>query len=586
MDDIDDIVEDVQDVAESVMQLGVKKTLGFAGILSGIFGFVADVLQPIAPVAIYLFIAALILLVVSLVWYLKSKKGLVLAIVSLCATVVLGGVTLIQRATDATEEGVAAKVVPGISDLQKSLGVIGKDVEEVKKNTEEIKTNTAEIKEDTKKVVENTEKVAKNTDTLVDQGKKTQESLEKIGDAVESVANNGGIKKSPTSAEDFYHNAKIYELNGDYGNAKRAYKSYFGFKTGKLDPHLRLTDFLRVNEGRAGAREMYEIIVKGNETPVSKFVDMTLIPSRDLRLAKMAKFSESNPKFTPATYYLSKEYSLDRLGKQSFSDKRNEYKWLTAFKQADDNGELVKYFVDKELLGSWQQDVKERLKAADAYVHQLKNPVTVSWMSHNAGFNGYINILEPTIKIEYREAGKGEFKGTGYTTNIHPMTGKKMPNSNLSLPLDQEPTEFEVRYTDVSGNVSDVYIIKLEEKHVKGVQVKDGKVEIDQNALNIVKMTKTSWISFREWDGKTLVYFTGVLGHRGILKEIKYGVDKEEPDKNWKFKPYNKAGFAPIDAKMKLTMSVPKTTKFVTVKLKFKDDTESEVVKFNNPAAK
>lgn len=613
MNDIDDLVEDVQEVAESVMQLGMKKTLGFAGILSGVFGFVADVLQPIAPFAIYLLIASTLLLLVSLVWYVKAKKGLVLGIVSLCTTVVLGIVTILQQATDA-EDGFVAEVVPGVSDFQKSLGLVEEKLDAIKEDTAAIKSDTQAIKESTAKVVENTEdinshtkeiakdtatlktdtkevlrhsqKVADNTAELVEQGKKTQESIEKIGVAVEAVANNGGIKKAPKSAEDHYHNAKLYELNGDYGNAKRSYQAYFKYKTEKLDPHLRLTDFLRVNEGRNGAREMYGLIIKGSESHLSAFVNIILHPSRELRIQKLTEFNAQHPEFAPAIYYLSKEFSLDRLGKQSFSDKRNEYKYLTAFKQSDDTGTLVKYFIDKELLGTWQQDVRSRLKAAEGYVQQLSNPVTVTWTAHNAGFNGFINILEPATKIEYRESGKGEFKDNGTLTHIHPATGKPIPNPTIALPKDQGVTEFEVKYTNASGQISDTYIIKLEEKHVKGSQIKDGKVEIDKNAYNMVMMTKTSWISFREWNGKTMVYFTGILGHRGILKKITYGINKETPDQDWQFKPYNKAGFAPIAPNMKMMTSVPKDTKFVSVELTFKDDTKSEVVKFNNPAAK
>ena len=132
MADVEDIVEEV---TEGVLSLGKRKLFGIAGILSGTFGFVADVLQPIAPFAIYLFIGSAVLLVFALIYYLKTKRGLVSSIVLLSISGVLGVVTIIQQMTDSSDTGVASKVVPGVSDLQKSLGMISETVTDIKKDT-------------------------------------------------------------------------------------------------------------------------------------------------------------------------------------------------------------------------------------------------------------------------------------------------------------------------------------------------------------------------------------------------------------------------------------------------------------------
>ena len=67
---MDDMVEGV---SEGVLSMGKRKLFGFAGILSGIFGFVSDVLQPIAPFAIYLLIGSAVLLVIFLIYYLSYQ---------------------------------------------------------------------------------------------------------------------------------------------------------------------------------------------------------------------------------------------------------------------------------------------------------------------------------------------------------------------------------------------------------------------------------------------------------------------------------------------------------------------------------
>jgi len=97
MSDMDELVEDVTEVAEGVLSLGKQKLYAIAGMLSAICGFIGDVLQPIAPFAVYLLIGSTVLLGLSVLFYLKTKKGLVTAVIMLSSTLVLGIVTGIQK---------------------------------------------------------------------------------------------------------------------------------------------------------------------------------------------------------------------------------------------------------------------------------------------------------------------------------------------------------------------------------------------------------------------------------------------------------------------------------------------------------
>jgi len=320
MNDIDDIVDDVTDVAEGVLSLGKQKLYGIAGVLSAVCGFIADVLQPIAPFAIYLLIGSGLLLVLSLIYYLKTKKGLVYSLIMLSATAVLAVVTGIQQFSGSTENGVASEVIPGVSGLQQSLGLIQEGIEDIKQDT-------ADIKKSQQKMKENTDKIASHT----------QETAEG--------------KTNPKTPEDFYHNAKRYELSGDYANARRAYKKYIDFKTGKLEPHLRLVEFLRANDGRSGALEEYKLITRGNESVVVAYTKILLSPVAR-RKQLLTDFQDQNPEFAPVYYDLSRECSFETLGQQSFSNKREEHKWLSKFKELDEQGSVSKYFVDKERLVS------------------------------------------------------------------------------------------------------------------------------------------------------------------------------------------------------------------------------------------
>jgi len=116
--------EYTSEMAEGLLSLGKKKLFGFAGVLSGVFGFIADVLQPIAPFALYLAIICAIGLLVSLCLYIKSKKGLTISIVLAVSTGVLGLLSAVQHFSGSTDKGWASKRIPGVSRFQESLGML------------------------------------------------------------------------------------------------------------------------------------------------------------------------------------------------------------------------------------------------------------------------------------------------------------------------------------------------------------------------------------------------------------------------------------------------------------------------------
>lgn len=573
MSDLSDTVEDVSEIAEGVLSLGKKKILSFAGIIGGVFGFVADVLQPIAPFATYLLAGSAILLVCNFIYYLKAKKGLVMALVLLFITIILGSVTILQKVTAADESGVASKVIPGISDLQTSLGLLQQTADQIKQDTSELK-----------------EQVANNTAIAQEHleiSKNNAETNHAINQKIDSLPG-GGIKNTPESPEDYYHNAKIYELNGDYGNARKSYKAYITFKTKKLDPHLRLITFLRANEGRAGALEEYGIVTRGIDSLAVQYTKILLLPAEARQLA-LIEFQQAHPDFAPVYYHLSREYSKEKLGQQSFSAKRHEYLWMVKFTELHKQGALASYFANKELLSEWHDDITARLKLAESYLEQLNHPVSVAWQSHNGGMMGNLTILEPVLDIEVKKAGEKEFTHLGHQTHTDMNTGKPSPNATIQLGLHElTPSTFAVRYRDISGAMSDIYHVKLEEHNVKSSGADEkGNIVIDQQTLNICKMTANQWLSFRYYNDEMLLYFTSVLAYRGILEKIEYGLNTETPNTAWEFAHYDGKWPAPTaiespDDLKKLMLKVPTSTAFATIQLTYKDGTKSKIIKIVN----
>jgi hypothetical protein len=420
------------------------------------------------------------------------------------------------------------------------------------------------LERDVKELKVTTARIETKTDQLIT-------SVETMSATFASLAKQGGVIAQPTTPEQHYHNARVHELGGDYGNARQSYLAYFGFDLDSLDPHLRYLDFLKLQEGRAGARESYQLIVQKAKSIVPGYAAI-LLWERDQRIAKLREFVTAHPDFAPAYYHLSEDYSAARLGTQSLDDKRQERAALEAFLKLHAEGKLLRWIIDRSLASEWQKDAETRLATLQATVNDtvLANPVELRWMATNGGWMGSISIAEAAREIFWKGPGMTEFKSTGASPTRDPRTGAPMPNAVINLPEKTPATEILIKYLNATGQEMGPFTLPF-----------DPAASSLSESKHILGMTSTSWVSFREWDGKLLLYFSHLLSHRGILKEIRYGLDKATPDTAYPFPAYDKPGIAPITEEVSIYTAVPDTTKFVTVQLTFTDGTQSEVVRFD-----
>ena len=444
-------------------------------------------------------------------------------------------------------------------DLSRAFGETSAELEDVGRLLDAkfaaIARDIAEIKQATARIEKSQEKMSL--------------SLEKISKGFEELARQGGIISSPKTPEEFYSNARVYELRGDYGNARRAYMEYFRFDLDYIDPHVRFQTFLKVQEGREGAREVYEYIRKQGKSFVIPFVSLFLL-DREARVRGLEEFARKRPDFGPVYYELSRDYSEARLPGRGIEDKRREKEYLEKFMAAYKDGRFVRWFIDKALVAEYLADSERRLAELGATPAALmEKPVSVSWMKSNAGWTATMIIAEPAIEVFYRLDSDPSFKSTGLTQIMHSQTGKPMPVMFASFPFTGKPLKLWVKYKDRQGREMGPWAFVL-----------DPGGEAGRGDKDILEMTKTSWISFREFDGKTLVYFTHLMSWRGGISRIYYGIDKETPDREFKFPPHKGAGTALITEDVPVYIEVPSGVKFVTVRVVYFDQTRSDVVTF------
>ena len=411
-----------------------------------------------------------------------------------------------------------------------------------------------------KKIYETAKRIEAKTDRLV-------QAMEKISQGFAALEKKGSVIPSPKTPEEFYYNARLYELGGDYGNARRAYMEYFKFNLDFVDPHLRFLLFLKVQEGREGAREVYGYIRKASTGFAADFA-FALLLDRERRIAALKDLAAQHPDFAPVYYELSQDYSEARVGRQTLEDREKEKEYLDKFTELDRSGKLVRYFLDKEMVAEIRQDAEERLAALNLLSQEaVKNPVHVSWMKTNSGWIGNISIAELALEIFYRLETDPDFKSLGHQEYLNPQTGHKVPVQTITLPFTEKPVRLFVKYTDIHQKQRGPFPAVLDPQAADIASTK-----------RILELTKNSWVAFGR---NNLLYFSHLMSYRGAIEEIHYSLDSDTPATKYNFPPFDGPGTALVSGDVPIYIKIPKKTKYITVKLTFKDGTSSEVVRID-----
>ncbi|WP_172201433.1 hypothetical protein [Campylobacter sp. RM16188] len=376
----------------------------WAGVLATVMGFFSDVCQPLAPFSKYLFFASIIITCVLFLAYIAlsslREKVLPVIVFSVFSALATGAMYGLQKIDDQGEDkGFLAASIPIFEDMQKTLGIISQDISEIKKDTADIKTSVKTVDE-------------------------------KIDKLIDGIGKQSGIVPEPKTAQEFYHNARIYELNGDYANARKAYVKYFTFEDHKLDPHIRFQKFLKIQEGKAGARELYNEMFGSSSSEIDKYAKILLEDAKE-KSERLLNFVKVNPEFAPAYYELARQHSKALLGEQSLNDKKLEKEYINKFLELNDKGKLARYFIDKEELDSQIKYAKERKAELDNIDEGLfKNPISADRMHTNSSWQLSLNIADKPAEIFYRIDGQGEFISTGYIDGAaYQDSGKKCRKS-------------------------------------------------------------------------------------------------------------------------------------------------------------
>ena len=394
-------------------------TMGFSVVAS----FISDFLQPLANITFYILILSAALSALFLLLYLIKKdirKKFSKYLMASITLMVLSGFLYSAQDESNSSKGVLAANFPALGNLQQDLGMLEKDIAEIKESTLRTEQLVESIAEDSKENIKQTKEL---TETIKDSNEVIANKLDEINDSFQEISKLGGIIADPKRPEEFYNNARVYEDRGDYLNARRMYNQYFAFKLDYIDPHLRYQTFLKVQEGRAGAREVYNSIFINDNRVTIEYLKIVLY-NAPTRTQLLKEFIQRNNEFAPAYYELSKDYSPSRTGQESLSNRKLELENLEKFIELNNEGKFIRYFLDKSMAADWLKYAEERISILNSGLNEVKETY----------FNDGSISLRTNYRNGIREGEEFEYAGKNDVIKVydgvivdHVSRGREIP---------------------------------------------------------------------------------------------------------------------------------------------------------------
>lgn len=373
-----------------------------------------------------------------------------------------------------------------------------------------------------------------------------------------------------------YKQAKTQLDNGNYLKSKKLFKTYFENNLDAIDAHLDYSVLLKQMEGIEGAREEYRLWSENSKNPSVSLAYILLLDSTGRKKSK-EEFEKSFKSYGPYYYYMSLEWKKDPVG-QTYAEKREELRLLTKFQEVDSQGHFLKYFTNRYLIDQSRDDAKNRLNNLKQIEDKLKNPVELQvgfgaphqnpsviigestknrkLVNMQLNMHDYINVKE----IFYKYPGMKGFGSTG--KSIDPRSS---PQLNFTMASPEGKVIVEIKYIDKNGIENGPY--KLEFELAKEEALASQK---------FIASFKPSLLMFRNYDGRLLLYFTTLLSVAKGVKEIRYSLDNNKLDTEFKFDPLNPYETPYLD--------LPVNTKNVYIQITYIDDSKSEIMEFPKPA--
>ncbi|HMO60223.1 MAG TPA: hypothetical protein PKA05_18735 [Roseiflexaceae bacterium] len=340
------------------------------GLIGSIGGFVADVVAPLGNFAPWIMALSLAIALAALFGFLKLRRQqgdrawetpiAAVLVIAGASTIIFGGWSVVFAA--GPERGYLAENIEPIAEIQARLLNIEQEVGEIKETTGETATQV---------VVAATAQAQGFADI--------QQAF------AELQRGEGTIIANPATPQEWYSNARLYQLRGDTANAIRAYEGYLSFNLEFVDPLKEYSALLRASEGIARTRQIIGDLLNRNPQNLSlELMIATLLDTPQERLERLNALATRAPQYGPVFAALGEEYTraIGTTATQDILNRQTEA--FETLVRLEEQQLFSRYYIDK-LQADQQLDTARRSLAAFAGAQTVFGTIDIDIAQYSNG---------------------------------------------------------------------------------------------------------------------------------------------------------------------------------------------------------
>jgi hypothetical protein len=409
-------------------------------LVGAIFGFVGDVLQPLLNLAPIVAVLSFVGSIAALVWFvvLRRQKG------NDAWDSLAGGLFVFFLAST-----VVFTVLTVFFDLGPARGYLASNVDAIAA----LQTDLLGIKEEVGQIKQTTQATQQQVVAIATTQAQGFADLQRSFSALQT--GQGNLVTHPQTPQEWYSNARLYQLRGDSANARLAYEGFFKFNLEYVDPYTEYVALLKASDGIARARQTIDDFRNARrDSSVLELVSTRLVDAATEQIQRLTALTTRSPQFAPAFVDLGQAYTralADTPTQDSIDKQRAAFN--AAFKLEETQQGLTRFYIDKSLA---DQELAAAHKSLDA------------WASWGKGFGQVDAIIVPNydgviLAIVFPESPTAQKLLVGIDdpqprTDTGKGFGGKGVNTSLGrtlLPVGDHT--FYYQYVDANGVPSPVY---------------------------------------------------------------------------------------------------------------------------------
>lgn len=420
------------------LRKAIARAAAPVSIIGAVGGFIGDIIAPLGNFAPWIALLSLAFATLSLFGFLslRRRQGALAwdspiagaLLVASASTAIFGGWSVIFAM--GPENGYLSQNVVPIATLQAQMLNLQEDVTEIKETTGETATQVAAAA------------------TAQAQG------FADIQAAFAALQlGEGTLVENPATPQEWYSNARLYQLRGDTANAIKSYEGYFQFNLEFVDPLLEYSALLKATEGIARTRQMMTDML--NAHPDNRSLDLAvarLLDTPQERLERLTALAARAPEYGPVFNELGEEYTR-AIGSTATQDLLNKQaEAYTTLLKLEEQQLFSRYYIDKALAEKRLDDAGKTLAAYSGAQTALSNvDIQVTYYYNGAQFAFVFAELSTTQKILFSIDDPEPKIETGHNAAGY----VNMLIQPMALPVGEHTIY--MQYVDANGTSSQVY---------------------------------------------------------------------------------------------------------------------------------